>query len=46
MSSPVIDENTSQRSFAREISTLRRRSPPSEFSGPKLIEMNPSFVLP
>ncbi len=46
MSSPVIEEKTSQRSFAREISTFRRRSPPSEFSGPKLIAMNPSFVFP
>ncbi len=46
MSSAVIEEKTSQRSLAREISTFRRRSPPSEFSGPKFIEMNPSSVFP
>jgi hypothetical protein len=37
MSSPVIEENTSQRRLAREISTFRRRSPPSALRGPKLI---------
>jgi hypothetical protein len=41
-----IDENTTQRWRAREINTLRRRSPPSADTGPKLIDIRPCASLP
>jgi hypothetical protein len=39
MSSAVIELKTSQRSRARVINTLSRRSPPSIESGPKFMAM-------
>ncbi len=46
ISSAPMPENTTQRFFARVMSTLSRRSPPSEDRGPKRIATLPSDPRP